>query len=320
MSGKLKNLVLFLCGVVLLTACIHKHGDLRLSTDPSGIRWGFTTQNFLPTVPVSLEAAKRFVSYAKKEGFSWIELRDPDASLSVEQCREIAAFAGHNGIEVVYSMQRGLLADDFEVVFDRALANTKVFNGLQVVRVLALRSKEDWGWTDTEFSRAVTVANKAAQQAAGHGCQLMIENADVVLDGTGKDCFGMIQLMETVDPEILLQLDTANLFTGPQPVTPQQAEEFIRTYARRIIYVHLKSARDGKAQPVLSGNSLNFRTIFSLLAESGKTPHVAIELASGTANTQQVFKNMQSSLDWLRNEELITTGSPTSQQLRRTKP
>lgn len=288
--------ILSVTGLAVLTACTPIQNQ-----SGEGIQLGFTTQNFLPSVPVSVESAKQFISYAKVEGFSWIELRDPDVSLTLDQCREIASFAKQNGIEVVYSMQRGLLADDFDEKFSKALANTERFNGPNLVRVLALRGQEESGWSEAEFRRMVQVANQAAQTASARGYRLMIENADAVLDGTAKDGFGMMQLLDAVSPSIELQLDTANLFTGPEPVSPEQAEAFIRRYAHRISYVHLKSARDRKPQKVLCGNPLAFGKIFDLL--TGSHPYVAIELTSGNISAEQIYKNMQISRERLQKEK-----------------
>jgi sugar phosphate isomerase/epimerase len=285
--------------VFCLLACV---AGTYVKTGCSTMKTGFTTQNFLPAVPVSVKSAKQFVLYAKDEGFSWIELRDPDASLTPEQCREIAAFAERNGIEIVYSAQRGLLADDFDDVFDRALSNTILFSGPNVVRVLALRGEGAFGWSADELRRMVQVADQAGKAAAARGYRLMIENADAVLDGNGKGCFGMIQLLDAVSPDVELQLDTANLFTGPEAVSPEAAVEFIRRYAPRISYVHLKSARHRKPQPVLCGNPLEFETVWSLLSADGSPPYVAVELASGDASINRIYMNMKASREWLENE------------------
>lgn len=285
---------------MLMSGC---GGDEKSASPFAEFKWGFTTQNFAGHVPVSPETAKEFINYAKEQGLQWIELRDPNASLSVEQCREIATFAKEQRIEVNYSAQRGLLADDFWEIFGRAVANTAVFDGLRTVRVLALRRKDEQGWTKEEFARAVAVANEAADRAAAQGIRFTVENADVALDGRGRPYYGMTELLEATSPNVLLQLDTANLFTGPVPVTPQQAEEFIRKYATRISYLHLKSARDGKALPVLEGNPLDFKTILSMLADHG-TQYIAIELSPG-GTAEQVYANMKAGMDDLRTEGLL---------------
>lgn len=292
--------IMKVCAAVLLAGCRGGESQKEASAD---FKWGFTTQNFAGHVPVSVETAKEFVTYAREQGLPWIELRDPDALLTMEQCREIAAFAGKQGIEINYSAQRSLLTQDFWEVFDRAARNTSVFKGPRAVRVLALRGGHEYGWTEDEFKRIVNIANQAAERAASHGVRFTVENADPALTGQGKGFYGMTELLEATGPDVLLQLDTANLFTGPVPVSPEQAEAFIKRYAPRISYLHLKSARDGLALPVLDGNPLDFKRIFSILADYGPQ-YVAVELAPNES-AAQVFANMEAGLDGLRREGLI---------------
>jgi hypothetical protein len=64
-----------------------------LSPDFPGVRWGFTTVNFLPHVPVTAESSKAHIDLAKSLGLQWIELRDPDASLTPGECAALAAHA-----------------------------------------------------------------------------------------------------------------------------------------------------------------------------------------------------------------------------------
>ena len=269
------------------------------SPDFPGVRWGFTTVNFLPHIPVTVESSKAHIDLAKELGFQWIELRDPDAALTPDQCREIAAHARQSGIEVNYSAQRGLLAEDFWEVFERAAANTVLFDGPRTIRVLALRGTGDEGWSEVEFARMVEVANEGARRAAEAGLRFTVENADGALDGRGQTYRGMTEFLLATEPGVLLQLDTANLFTGPVEVTPEEAEAFIRRFADRISYLHIKSARDRKALPVLDGNPLPFEQIFTLLESKGKRLYAAIELASGTAPVDEIYQNMKISISRL---------------------
>lgn len=269
------------------------------SPDFPAVRWGFTTVNFLPHIPVTVESSKAHIDLAKELGFQWIELRDPDAALTPDQCREIAAHARQSGIEVNYSAQRGLLAEDFWEVFERAAANTVLFDGPRTIRVLALRGSGDEGWSEVEFARMVEVANEGARRAAEAGLRFTVENADGALDGRGQTYRGMTEFLLATEPGVLLQLDTANLFTGPVEVTPEAAEAFIRRFADRISYLHIKSARDRKALPVLDGNPLPFEQIFTLLESKGKRLYAAIELASGTAPVDEIYQNMKISISRL---------------------
>ena len=271
------------------------------------IQWGFTTCNFLSAIPVSLESSLQFIDYAKEQGYSWIELRDSDASLTKDECRKIADHAEQNGIEITYSVQRGLLALDFKRVVKRGFENSKFFKGPRVLRVLALREQHPLGWTEAEFKDAVDMANQASSLAGSARFRLMIENANVVLNGQAHGCFGLAKLLDTISPTIELQLDTANIFTGPAEVSPEEAEAFIRKYASRISYVHIKSAKEMTAQPVLNENPLQIETILDILTEDGESLKAAIELSSKSDDPEVIYKNMKESLNWLKKKGLFQT-------------
>lgn len=278
--------------------------------DFPGVRWGFTTVSFLPHVPATVASSKAHIDLAKSLGLQWIELRDPDAALTPDECREIAAHARQNGIGVNYSAQRGLLAADFREVSERAVANTAVFDGPRTVRVLALRGSGDAGWSDEEFARMIEVANEGARRAAAAGLRFAVENADAALDGRGKNYRGMTEFLSATEPEVLLQLDTANLFTAPVETTPQAAAEFIRTFAHRVAYVHLKSARDGKPLAVVEDNPLQFSEILKLLGARG-TPPVVIELAPA-ASAPSADGNIRQSLENLAKAGLLRRPEPAT--------
>ncbi len=284
------------CALLIVTLTV---GCAQFHQEPE-VRLGFTTQNFIGHIPVSLETAKDFVGYAHEHGFAWIELRDPDASLTVDECLEISALARGLGIEINYSAQRGLLAEDFWTVFERAVVNTTLFDGPRTVRVLALRGEGEKGWTEAEFQRMVRIAQDALRRATAHGVGLTVEHADAALDGRGQPYYGMVELLDAIDPAITLQLDTANIFTGPVEVTPAEAEAFIREFAHRISYLHVKSARDGQALPVLDGNPLEFKKIFSLLADQAPV-YAAIEFGPN-ASAEMVYEHLRVSLDNLKNK------------------
>ncbi|MDA3926767.1 MAG: TIM barrel protein [Kiritimatiellae bacterium] len=297
----MKNLVeYFAITAILCTLAGCKKKMQGTPTLERNIKWGFTTCNFLSAIPVSLESSLQYINFAKEQGYSWIELRDPNAELSKDECRKIAVHAEQSGIAVVYSIQRGLLTPDFKQVVQRGFENSTLFKGPPLLRVLALRDQHPLGWTESEFKAAFAMANMASELAGSENFRLMIENADVVLDGKKHNCFGLTQLLDALNPTIELQLDTANIFTGPAEVSPEEAEVFIRKYASRISYVHVKSARDMTALPILNGNPLKFKTILDILTENGKSINAAIELSSKSDDPDEIYKNMKTSQDWLR--------------------
>lgn len=274
-----------------------------ISPDFPAVRWGFTTVNFLPHVPATVESSKAHIDLAKALGFGWIELRDSEAALTPDQCREISAYARKCGVEVNYSAQRGLLAKDFWEVFERALVNTALFDGQRTVRVLALRGAEAEGWNDEEFERMVEVANEAARRAGEAGLKLAVENANVTLTKRGANARGMTEFLLATDPDVLLQLDTANLFTGPVKVTPQEAVKFLRAFAKRVGYLHLKSARGGQPLAWLDGNPLPFREILAIVGH-GRVLPIALELAPAE-NEAAVRHNTVISIQHLIDEGLL---------------
>ena len=273
------------------------------SPDFPSVRWGFSTVSFLPHVPVTVESSKAHIDRAKQLGFTWIELRDPDARLTPDECREIAAHARRARIGVNYSAQRGLLAGDFPEVFERAVKNTKLFDGPRVVRVLALRGAGNKGWSEAELARMVEVANGAAQRAARSGMRLAVENADGALDGRDLKYRGLTGFFAGARSDVLLQLDTANFFTSPARTSPQRAAEFIRAMADRTAYVHLKSARRGKPLPKIDGNPLGFREILGILCRRG-APAVALELAPART-AAEVDRHLAESIDALVAEGIL---------------
>ena len=83
----------FAAAAVLLLAMVLQGGGIFAAerivlTKYPELKMGFTTQNFLQPLPVSLENAKKLVDWASSQGFSWIEYRDPSAKLTLDECRE----------------------------------------------------------------------------------------------------------------------------------------------------------------------------------------------------------------------------------------
>ena len=108
-------------------------GTIKLKSYPD-LKIGFTTANFLRALPVTLENTKKLIDFASDQGFSWIELRDPNAVLTLEECKQIADYARGKKIQIGYAMAVGLMDANFEEVFSRGLANAAVFEGPQTAR------------------------------------------------------------------------------------------------------------------------------------------------------------------------------------------
>jgi hypothetical protein len=77
--------VIFLAA--FLTGSVLASEKLALKKYPE-IKLGFTTANFLKPLPVSLENKKKMVDLAAELGCSWVEIRDPSASLTLDECKQ----------------------------------------------------------------------------------------------------------------------------------------------------------------------------------------------------------------------------------------
>jgi sugar phosphate isomerase/epimerase len=278
--------------------------------DYPDLKLGFTTQNFLPVLDVTTENARKLISYAAEEGYSWIELRDPDATLSREEAEKIAEFARQNDIEVSYAIQKGLLDPDFWPTFQRGVENAAVFEGPRLFRSLGSFAEfngnpEKLGWSEEELMRLVNIADSAAGIAEEQNLQYVIENAAEAFFGEETAYYGIAELFEKTSPEVGWQFDTANPFSVSRVHPPaDEVGQYLRAYADNLFYIHLKSADNGQAQTTLQANPLPFAEVFQVMQEY-EVPYVAIELQA-VDNEQQAFENMSKSLQYLEQEGFIS--------------
>ncbi len=253
---------------------------------------------------MNLGNAKKYVDFAAEHGFSYMELRDPVATLTLAECKEVAAYARQHGIEVSYAVNVGVLDPHFSEVFARAVANAAVFDGPRTIRTAGpgiefAGDPKKTAWTYAEFTKVVETANQAANLAKMLGLSYVIENAAEVLKGDGMTSFGTVELFASANGNLGFQLDTANFFSASRiPAKPEAAGDFVRKIAPRMGYMHLKTAtKNNKQSPVLGDNALLFEIVF-WEAVKHKKPYVAIELFA-PENMDQVGVNHKKSIQYL---------------------
>jgi len=275
-----------------------------LSKYPS-LKIGFTSQNFSKWLPLGVANLKTVLDYASKKGFAFIEIRDPNASLSLNDCKELAAYAKDKNVEVIYAMGVGALDDNYFEAFSRGLANAMVFNGPKFVRTGAngnemnLDPKKQF-WTADEFARLVQNLNIAANTAKTFGYTLFVENANEGLKGDGVNTFGTADLFgpQGVNANVGLQLDMANFFCVSRVEnSPADVQAFFEANVKKMGYSHLKTSIAHQPQPYLNGNELPFEVYFKSLAKYDKV-YVAIELFNADS-LENEYINTQKSLDYL---------------------
>lgn len=300
-----------LCLAFLMGGCASnaKKQEIAFTKYPN-LKLGFSTKNFLDYLPVTEENIKTLIDYAGDKGYGWIELRDPNATLSLDACRKIAGYARARNVEVVYAINTGLLDSDFGRKFDRAVHNAAFFDGPKVLRAAAggnkfLEDMDKKGWTAEELEQLTAKANQAAIIAQRRGLQFVIENGSEALKGDGKTYFGLTEFFERANPNVGWQFDTANFFSGSRVRTkPEDAKAFLEKHVNRLYYIHLKTSRNGLAQPVLGDNELDFDIVFSLMSQHN-VPYVAIEL-HGTKTIKQVYRNQARSVAYLQKKGFVS--------------
>lgn len=296
---------LFLC-VMLLGSGAMAADKIVLSKYPE-LKMGFLNVNFVKQWPLGVESAKKAIDYASEQGFWWIELRDPYATLTLAECKELAVYAKQRDIEVAYGMNIGLLDANFWEVFSRGLANAAVFDGPRTIRTagpgleFATNAKKTH-WTFSELQKAVKTANQAANLAKAFGLQYVAENGLEAIKGDGVSSFGTVELFGNANSNLGFQLDTGNFFCVSRVWTkPEDAQAFIEKYGSRMGYMHLKtSSQEHKVQPVLGDNELDFDIIFAIAAKN-KRPYVGFELDQ-PATLEQAYENHKKSIEYLKSK------------------
>jgi sugar phosphate isomerase/epimerase len=303
----MKKSVIFMAVVMLavafLAAGAFAQQKMVLKKYPE-IKLGYTTTNFLKPLPVSLDNKKKLLDLASELGCSWVEIRDPSASLTVDECKQLMAYAKSKNIEIGYALQVGLLDPAYWEIFTRGLPNAVVFEGPRTIRTLAAGPEfasdpKKMYWTLAELYKAIQKANRAANLARSAGLKYVVENAFEALKGDGVTGFGLSEFIANANSNMFLQCDTANFFATSRVVTkPEEAKAFMEKYASRIPYIHVKtSTSEHKVLPVLDQNELDFDTVFSILTKN-KIRYAAIELTQPDT-FEACANNLKKSFEYL---------------------
>jgi sugar phosphate isomerase/epimerase len=299
--------------LIALTLCMFMLGENAYSTEKKivlkkypTLKIGFTTQNFAKVLPVSPDSAKQLIDFATDQGYSWVELRDPSAMLTFDECKQISDYARGRNIEIVYALATGIMDAKFTEIFSRGLANAALFQGPRFIRTgLAgedfLKDQKKTAWTRQELTDVVAAANQAANQAKTFGLTHVVENAREIVKGDGVTSFGTTEFFASVNSNVGLQPDSANFFAVCRVLTkPEDAKAFLELYATKIRYTHLKtSSKEHKALPVLAASELDFDIVFSILVKN-QAPYVAIELDPAD-KLEDCYGNMKKSVEYLMN-------------------
>ena len=295
-------ITLFLC-VALLGSSALAADKIVLKKYPD-LKIGFLNVNFIKQWPLGVESAKKVIDFAKEQGYSWIEIRDPMATLTLAQSKELAVYAKQRDVEVAYAMNIGLLDPNFMEVFSRGLANAAVFDGPRTIRTAGpglefANDPKKTTWSYWELQKAIGIANQAGNMAKMFGLQYVVENGVEAIKGDASS-YGTVELFAGFNSNVGFQLDTGNFFCVSRVWTkPADAQAFVEKYADRMGYMHLKtSSPEHKVQQVIADNELDFDIIFAI-ASKAKMPYVGFELDQ-PATLEQAIENHKKSVEYLQ--------------------
>ncbi len=278
---------------------------MKVTDQYPGVKLGFSTQNFLNCMPVGVDNLKELLDFAAEEGYAFIEMRDPSADLTLEDCKILAAYARDKDVEVIYEIHKDLFNPEFKEVFDRAVRNTAEFGKPGILRSIMSWSEfiadgEKTGWTDEELDHLSSLADQYAAEAKKLNVQLVLEN--IIEPWFGNDGgHGLADLFRETSG-IGLQFDAANPFLPScrGPANPDDVAEHLGQIADRWFTTHLKCGKDGAFQPMLEENPLSYQKIFGLMSRN-QVKYAALELLS-VDDKQACFDNHRKSIEYLASQ------------------
>jgi len=252
---------------------MNRRGKHLVFADHPDLRIGLTTQNFRLAMPVSVASLREIMEYSSSEGYHFVEIRDDNALLTADDCRNLADLAQSLGIGVIYEIHRNPLDPAFEEVFGRGLSNTVLFPGPGMLRILLSLSEfidnpDKKGWTGEELEKVIHIAEESAALAKSRNVRLIVENINEPFFGDGSTCFG---LSDFFDRTVLtgLQFDISNPFTRTARMSPEPEDvtRYLSLLGKRWMTTHLKTivTVGGTAQPVLTDNPIPVRKVVEMM-------------------------------------------------------
>jgi hypothetical protein len=281
---------------------------MHVSHSYPGITLGFSTQNFQKALPLGVDNLKILLDFASEEGYNFMELRDPHADLSEEDCKILADYAWKKRVEVIYEIHKDLFDPEFQEVFDRAIRNTSIFGEPGILRSILSWSefaahKNKKGWTREELDYLTTTADSCAKLARVEDVQFVLENIIEPWSGDGET-FGLTDFFDRT-ALVGLQFDTANPFLSScrGQAEPESVANFLSSIPGKWLTTHLKCAAEDQFQPILKENPLSYTRVFELM-EAGGVTYAALELMA-VDGLEACKENHRKSIQYLSDINLV---------------
>jgi len=279
--------------------------------DYPDLKIGFSTQNFQASMPNNVANLTEIIEYASKEGYQFIELRDPLAKLTGEECMALAEVAKEKQIDVIYEIHKNPLDTGYFEVFEKGLANTIIFPGPGILRTVVSGSEfkadpSKKGWNKDEIMKLSKISDSCANIAKGKNVRFIVENFDEAFFGDGTNYYGIVDLFSQA-PQTGFQLDMSNMFRKPARVMtePEKVLDYLPTMGSQWVTTHLKTVltMGGDMQPTLTENPIPVERIVELMGKNNVV-YAAFELTS-VPDKEQCFANHASSVQFLKDKGIL---------------
>jgi hypothetical protein len=273
------------------------------------LKFGLSTSNFLKSMPFDVKGLSEIIDYAAAEGYQYVEIRDFNADLTIDECKLLAFKAKENKTDVIYVFNKNPLDAGYSEVFERALNNVSIFTGPGILRALVSRTEFDKdpnkkGWTLEELNQLARIADNSALLARDKNIRFVVENGNEIFFGDGVSYYGLADFLN-LSSFTGLQLDIANPFcrTSRGINDPEKIMSFLSGLGKRWIETHLKTVHDGEPQPILTSNPIQIGRIIDLMGTMN-VEFVTLELAA-IEGKQRCFDNHTESIKYLRKNGVL---------------
>ena len=220
---------------------------------------GVTTQTFKAVLETGACKEADILKWAAGAGFSWVEVRDFDGSMSVGSLVALRDLSLDLGIRIHYAWDGADLYLDGEESYLRGLKRAAVFGEGTCSRITIaasyLASREKAGYPVEVFDILRKRIEHIIRAAAREGIVPVFENSyePMVSEGYHSGFADFFSI-----PGFMMTLDAANFLNIAQARRSCSADEvlsFIRAYRDKIPYVHLKSTVAGVLCDILTGEA-----------------------------------------------------------------
>jgi sugar phosphate isomerase/epimerase len=276
---------------------------------------GFTTNMFINSLNNREVKLEDLMIWGKKNGFSWVEIRDPYIDMTKEELCNIKDLGEKLNLNLHYAWDTTDLLNPKDEEFYRAIENAVVFGKGVHCRVVISpeqfkNDKNKIGYSEEELDKIIVKVQEYTKISKDKDVVLCFENSFEPLNGDSKSYFGIIDILEKCK-EIKTTFDPGNFTNKGQTRAIPSNEELIRyaeKYNQYIPYIHVKNTINNILQSsIINNGDFDLKEIFNQLTKLNNKL-ICIELPCQT-NYKLMQEMILDSINYLCKEGFIKKGT-----------